>query len=121
MNTTRLWLGAGLTLILLGAVMTSAQPVEPAAVLSAPEVLTLDKAVSEALAANPALHAERAGLESSRWQSRQSWMAYLPNGSWSSSVTRVDEESILYNPASGKVDVMVAKMKETSDDNQEEE
>ena len=75
MNMTRWWRGAGPTLILLGAVMAAAQPVEPQAVLSAPEILTLDGAVAEALASNPALHAGRAGLEASRWQSRQSRVA----------------------------------------------
>ncbi len=81
-----------------------ALPVEPPGVLSAPEVLSLGEAVDMALDQNPSMHASRAALNASEWASRKSYLAFLPTGSFSSSVTRVDDNT--YNRANQAVSGM---------------
>ena len=61
--------------------------------LAAPDILTLDEAEESALEHNASIRASRAALDASVWESRKSWMAFLPAGSFTSSVTRVDENS----------------------------
>ncbi len=90
---------------LLGAAMSAlALPLEPPGVLKAPDILSLDEAVDLALEQNPSLHASRAALDGSVWASRKSWLAFLPSGSFSSSVTRVDDDT--YNRANQAVSGM---------------
>ncbi len=94
-----------LVLALLGfAFAANAQPVEPPGVLKKPAVLSLDEAVELALERNPSLHASRASLDASVWESRKAWLAFLPTGSFSSSVTRVDDDT--YARANQAVDGM---------------
>jgi outer membrane protein len=90
--------------LLSAASAALALPVEPPGVLSAPHILSLDEAVDRALEQNPSLQASRAALSASEWASRKSWMAFLPTGSFSSSVTRVDDDT--YNRANQAVSGM---------------
>ena len=67
-----------------------------AAPAPAPPARSLDLAetVRLALDRNLGLMARRAELQASVWETRSSYLAYLPTGSLSSSVTRVDDESL---------------------------
>ncbi len=56
--------------------------------------LNLDEALAMAMTNNPGLKSRAAALDVSRWRSRGSTMAYLPGGAFTSSVTRVDDNSL---------------------------
>lgn len=67
-----------------------------AAPAETPPPLSLDLAgtVRLALDRNPGLMARQAELAASVWETRGSYLAYLPTGSLSSSVTRVDDRTL---------------------------
>ena len=56
--------------------------------------LSLDEVLTLGLENNPGLKAARAELEANTWSKRASYLAYLPSGYFSSSVTRVDDETL---------------------------
>ncbi len=58
------------------------------------QTLNLDETLALALANNPGLRGQAAAVEAGRWASRSSNLAYLPTGSFSSSMTRVDDNSL---------------------------
>jgi len=95
-----------LALVLVGAALSAAadKVIEPPGAQAMPELMSLDDAVTLAMERNPSLQASRASLEASAWASRKSWAAFLPTGSFSSSVTRVDLDS--YNRANAALDGM---------------
>lgn len=66
----------------------------PAAGMEAPTAIDIDGEILLALENNAALKGQAAALEASRWQSRGSAFAFLPSGAFTSSVTRVDDESL---------------------------
>ena len=84
--------GAGLLLLLL-AVLLAPAPAPAEGSAAEPMSLTLESTVSTGLERNAALKASRAGLDASIWDRRASLLAYLPTGSFSSSVTRVDDDT----------------------------
>ncbi|MDP6796530.1 MAG: TolC family protein [Candidatus Krumholzibacteria bacterium] len=85
----------GLVLALALSLSASAQVLDVPAVQARAEVLDLDTAMEEALRANLSYRAARAGHDAVLWEDRQSWLAFLPTGNFTSSITRVDEESYL--------------------------
>jgi outer membrane protein len=93
-------LKSSLTLGLLGiALGVCALPIEPPGLQAMPDVLSLDAAVTMAMESNPSLRASHAALDASVWASRKSWTAFLPTGSFNSSVTRVDEDTYIRSNA----------------------
>ncbi|MBN2171235.1 MAG: TolC family protein [Candidatus Krumholzibacteriota bacterium] len=80
-------LAAGLLALVLAAAAASAE---------SPQTRSLDMAetVRLALDRNLGLMARRAELSASVWETRSSYLAYLPTGALSSSVTRVDDRSL---------------------------
>ncbi len=100
MKQDRFGHGAGRTRQLLTLVATllvmALLPPNPAngAVGEVERVLTLDGAVALGLERNGGLKASRAALDASVWDKRASLLAYLPTGSLSSSLTRVDDSSL---------------------------
>ena len=79
---------AGAWLLLLAS-----RPVAIPARAAEPMPLTLEQVVSIGLERNVSLKASRAGLDASVWERRAALLAFLPTGSLSSSVTRVDENT----------------------------
>lgn len=86
MNPSR---GVGLVLgILLVAAGARNAPAEAA------RVIDLDTAQTLALENNALLRGQAAAVDASRWRSRSSTLAWLPRGAFTSSVTRVADETL---------------------------
>ncbi len=66
----------------------------PAEAAETPLPIGIDGELRLALENNAALKGQAAALEASRWHSRGSALAFLPSGAFTSSVTRVDDESL---------------------------